>query len=164
MGFEVMLRGTRRGSPREVRNPFTGQMTMHAPLVMNESELRASLAVLAEHGGGLDEDGGGLVRFEGAALQFSAFGEDGDLVKVIGDLRVASGVLFDLATAGQLAILADGGDGLVTTKDALARAKQLEDELQSPIVLVEDADSLASALRTGFESAMAYTERAIRGG
>lgn len=162
MGFEVMLRGTHRASPREVRNPFTGQMTMHAPLVMNDGELRASLAVLARSGGGLDEIGGGLVRFDGGALQFSGFDEEGDLVKVIGDLPAACGVLFDLATAGQLAILPDSGDGLVTTEDALGRARDLEDELGSPIVLVENADALASALHGEFESAMTYTERATK--
>jgi hypothetical protein len=145
MGLELMLRGTRRASPREVRNPFTGQLAMHAPLVMSDAELECALAILARHGGRLGEDGGGLVRLDGAALEFSGFDAEGDLVNVSGDLRVACRVLFELAEAGQMAILPDTGDGLVTSRETLARAQQLTDELGAP-VLVADADALARAL------------------
>jgi hypothetical protein len=164
MAFELMLRGTRRASPREVRNPFTGQLQTIAPLVMSEAEFEASVAVLARHGGRLDEDGGGLVRLEGAALEFSGFDEEGDLVKVIGDLHVACRVLFELAVAGQMAILPDSGDGLVTSGAALVRAQQLEQELGSPVVVVEDAEALAAALTAECDAARAYAERAVRGG
>jgi hypothetical protein len=164
MAFELMLRGTRRASPREVRNPFTGLLQMHAPLVMSDAELQASLAVLARHGGRLDEGGGGLVRLEGAALEFSGFNEEGDLVKVNGDLHVACRLLFELAAAAQMAILPDGGDGLVTSREALVRAQQLERELGSPVVVVENAEALATALAAACDGARAYAERAVRGG
>ncbi len=164
MGFELMLRGTRRASPREVRNPFTGQLQMHAPVAMSETELQGTLAVLARHGGRLDECGSGLVRLEGAALQFSGFNAEGDLIKVIGDLRVACRVLFDLAAAGQMAILPDSGHGLVTSSEALARAQQLGEELGTPVFVVENAEALATALTSECESARAYAEQAVRGG
>jgi predicted NBD/HSP70 family sugar kinase len=72
--------------------------------------------------------------------------------------------LFELAAAGQLAILPDSGDGLVTSSEALVRAQELEQELGSPVIVVEDADALAAALAAECGSARAYAERAVRGG
>jgi hypothetical protein len=48
----------------------------------------------------------------------SPFDEQGDLVKVIGDLGVACRTLFDLATAGEMIIVPDEGNAYVTTTEA----------------------------------------------
>lgn len=135
---------------------------MHSPLVMSEKELGDALAVLARYGGRLDEDGGGLIVLGGAQLQFSGFDEQGDLVKIIGDLGVACRTLFELATAGQMVIVPDEGNACVTTAEALGRAASLaeEDGELGPCVLVESADGLAACLAGEHERATAYTDRA----
>jgi len=163
MGFELTLRGTRRAPPRQGQNPFTGELELHAPLVMSATEHAAMLTVIGRHGGRLDDCGGGRVVLEKAALFFSGFDEEGGLVKVEGDLRLACVVLFDLAEAGQLVVLPDLGDALVTSRSALERATALEHELGSPTIVVDDAEALAAALSAEYASAAAHTERALRG-
>lgn len=162
MGFEVHLRGSRRGAPREVRNPFTGALVTHAPLVMSAEEHSAALAVLARYGE-LDEDGGGQIALEGAALELSGFDEQGALVKVLGDLDVACRALFELATAGELLIVPDEGDAFVTTAGALARARQLatSDDTFGPFVLVATPEALAAALTASCDHARDYTAHAL---
>jgi hypothetical protein len=138
-------------------------MQMHSPVVMSEKELGAALSVLGRYGGGLDEDGGGLVVLDGAELQFSGFDEEGDLVKILGDLRVACRTLFELATVGQMVIMPDEGNAYVTTAEALGRAEELatEEEAFGPCTLVENADALAAALAGECERARAYTDRVV---
>lgn len=161
MGFELGLRGTHRGSPRQGRNPFTGKAEAHAPLVMNDAELRAALSVLARHGG-LDADGGGLLTLANAKIEFSGFDEEGGLVKVIGALACASELLFELATAGELAIWnmsdEDGPATFVTRADVLARARAFDDEL-GEVALISSPKQLADILEPHQARAMEYTRR-----
>jgi hypothetical protein len=157
MGYELSLQPTRRGPLRDARNPFTGAVQPMAPLEMSPEELHAALAVLERHGGKLDARGGGLVRLERAMLEFSGFGLTGDLVKVSGDLAGACACLFDLATAGQLVIAPDDG-AFVTTAEALARARDLEDELGTS-VLVASVEELVTKLAPNQAAAMAYAAR-----
>lgn len=135
---------------------------MHAPLVMSAEEHSAALAVLARHGG-LEEDAGGQIVLEGAALELSGFDEEGALVKIMGDLGVACRALFELATAGELLIVPDEGDAFVTTAGALARARQLatSDDTFGPFVLVETPAALTAALITSCQHARDYTARAL---
>jgi len=80
-------------------------------------------------------------------------------VKVIGDLACAYACLFEMATAGQLVILSvNEEDGIVTTAEALARARDLEGEL-GPCTLIENVEQLVSKLAPDQAGAMAYTLR-----
>lgn len=135
---------------------------MHAPLVMSAEELSAALSVLARYGG-LDEDSGGRVELEGAALELSGFDEEGALVKIMGDLGVACRALFELATAGELLIVPDEGDAYVTTAGALARARQLatSDDTFGPFVLVATPEALTAALTPSCDHARAYAAHAL---
>ena len=166
MSFELGLRGTHQGPPRRARNPFTGVMGTENPLVMRDDELHAALAVIARHGT-LDEDGGGILDLSAAKIEFSSFGAEGDLVKVSGDLARACEFLFELATAGQIAvvILSAGDDepaSLVTTANALARAGAVEEELGSAS-LVESPSELASILAPHHAHATKYAARVTGG-
>lgn len=139
---------------------------MHAALVMSAAELDAALAVIARRGGSLD-DGGGLLTLAHAAIQFYGFDAEGDLVKVIGDLRTACEFLFELASAGQLVIWNGAADddrpaSFVTTTDALSRAAALDDELGTT-VLVTSAEHLFVSLAPDHADSMAYTARVTSG-
>ena len=166
MGFELGLRGTHRDVPREIIDPFTRKPAMHAPLVMSAVELDAARAVIARRGGTLD-DGAGLLTLRHAAIQFYGFDAEGDLVKVIGDLRTACEFLFELATEGQLVIwngaaADDRVASFVTTTAALARTRALDDELGTTI-LVTSAEELFVSLAPDHADSMAYTARVISG-
>lgn len=161
MGYELSLRGTRRGAPREVRNPFTGRMVTHVPLEMSEAELRAVRDVLARRGAVLDARGSGFLELRNARFAFTSLDAEGDLVKVNGERTVCCELLLEIATAGELAIVPDDGPVIVTTPDALARAKDLEEELDAngECMLVTSVTELAAAFAAIDEAALASTRQ-----
>jgi hypothetical protein len=166
MGFEVCLRGTHRSAPVQTINPFTRESVMDEPLVMNADELRAAMAVMTRHGATTNDLGVTQVALAKAHLQFMGFDEQGDVPSVVGDLACACEFLFELATAGRMAIqnvYAEEGEptSYVTSVEAFERAQTLqgEDDL-GPTVLVESAAELVAAFAPHHANATGYASRA----
>ena len=149
MAFEIHLRGSHRGAPREAENPFTKEREMQIPLVMDAGELAAARAILLRDGT-VDDEGFAVVASPTFRLQWFGFDEEGGLVEVRGDLKDACERLFELATAGALAIVltqAEAPVAAVTTTDAFLRARALADEL-GEIELVTSPSELAQWIAT----------------
>ena len=115
--------------------------------------------VLVCAGATLDDDASGLLTLAGAHIQFYGWGAGGDMVKVIGDLETACVVLFDLATAGHLALSApnflEDEPTLVTTADALARIADAPAE--GPAIVAASPGELARRLAPHQTAALRYS-------
>ncbi len=103
---------------------------MHEPLVMSPDEWQAAMSVMSRHGATTNHIGVTDVILPRAHLQFMGFDADGDMPKVFGDLACACEFLFELATAGHMAIFnvyAEDGEptSYVTTAEAMERVRTL---------------------------------------
>jgi hypothetical protein len=161
MPFEVMLRGTHEGPPVERRDPFTGKPAIVVPLEMNDAELAAVLAVIRRYEG-TPQDG---IRLADASLSWVDFDREGALVGLRGDPASWARVLFDLANAGNLAILSVATAApAATSATTLARIHacgELNEASDEPAVVVADAPALANHLAADIREAAAFTARAL---
>lgn len=150
MAYEIALRGTTLGELRE-----TKRREPYAPLVMTTEELGAVLDVICttRTNGALDGKGAGIVTFGGAKIHFSGLRNDGDVLRLEGNLVDACGALFAIASAGNAVIEADTDVAIVTTKLALVRARELED-FGSGTLLVTSASLLVTELASSFDAAV----------
>lgn len=153
MGFEVTLTPSRLGRERKWQNPFTGVAVNMAMPEMTPAELRAARNVLQKLAGG--KLVGATVI--GGAL-FYPLSRTGDIVKIVGELDQACGVLFAVASAGNLLIASDW-NVYVTTKAALEAASASSKSLP---ILVHHPESLAVALSTECGTARKYTRKATK--
>jgi hypothetical protein len=151
-GIEIAVRGIRRGPPRARKNPFTGELETYAELEMNDEEHRAATAIMARYGA-IDEHGEGRLALPTAQIDIWGFDYDGCMMNLLGELRGACELLFELATAARLIVQFESAAGdasaLVTTAALLAQARALDDaahEELGPIVLVADAAAMWRAL------------------
>ncbi len=152
VGIELAVRGARRGPARARKSPFTGEMESYAELEMTDEEYRAATAVLARYGK-VDEYGEGRLDLTTAQIEVWGFDFDGAMINLIGELRGACDVLFELATAASLVVQFESALGeasaLVTTPGALALTRALDQaahEELGPVVLVADAEALWRAI------------------
>jgi hypothetical protein len=166
MSFEVGLRGTHRGAPTQGVDPFTKEPMTYEPLVMSSDELQAAISVMSRYGATTNHVGVTQVVLAKAKLQFTGLDAEGDMPRVDGDLASACEFLFELATAGQMAIYnvySEEGEPAcyVTTPEAYERAQTLQDEDDlGPTVLIENAGQLLLALAPHHAHAMAYAAHA----
>lgn len=152
VGIEIAVRGIRRGPPRQRKSAFTGELETYAELEMNDAEYDAATAIMARYGT-IDEYGEGLLDLPAAKVEVWGFEYDGCMMNLVGDVRSACELVFELATAAHLVVQFDSADGdasaLVTTPELLQQASALDaaalEEL-GPIVLVPDAAILAQVL------------------
>lgn len=151
-GVEIAVRGIRRGPPRARKSPFTGELESYAELEMNDDEYRAATAIMGRHGA-VDEYGEGRLDVPTAQIEVWGFDYDGCMMKLLGELRGACELVFELATAARLIVQFESAAGdasaLVTTAELLTQARALDEaahEELGPIVLVADAAAMWRAL------------------
>lgn len=126
MSFDVTFLPTHLSAPRLRVDTASSRTEVLAPLAMSDAQLEALRAAVARHGSKLDEHGTAVIDVPGARIALDGVGPGGGSATLWGNLDACWQILFDLASAGELAMQLNEDEAVATTREARERAGALD--------------------------------------